>query len=97
MQKELEMVYRNAPTRAVLTISTTRKMGRRGFVLLAGAQTLTQPHTNPFSGVLGVMPKMKYFIFSIILIVFSIGCARDADTPWCGGKTNCSGIVNLAT
>ena len=30
-------------------------MGRRGFVLLAGAQTLTQTHANPFSGVLGVM------------------------------------------
>lgn len=29
-------------------------MGRRGFVLLAGARTLTQTHANPFSGVLGV-------------------------------------------
>ena len=29
-------------------------MGRHGFVLLAGAQTLTQTHANPFSGVLGV-------------------------------------------
>lgn len=41
-----------------------------------------------------VMPKMKYFIFSIILIVFSIGCARDADIPWYGGKTNTNELAD---
>ncbi len=31
------------------------KIGRRGFVLLAGAKTLTQTHANRFLGALGVM------------------------------------------
>jgi hypothetical protein len=35
-------------------------MGRHGFVLLAGAQTLTQTRANPFSGVLGVMRALLF-------------------------------------
>jgi hypothetical protein len=55
-------------------------MGRLGFVLLAGAQTLTQTRANPFSGVLGVsylyMKSIKSivifstFFFGLISILF---------------------------
>jgi hypothetical protein len=54
-----------------ITISTTRKLGRRGFVLLAGAQTLTQTRANPVSGVLGVMCESimkKYHLIALVIL-----------------------------
>jgi hypothetical protein len=44
-------------------------MGRRGFVLLAGARTLTQTHANPFSVVLGVKHKLRPAVLQLSILV----------------------------
>jgi hypothetical protein len=60
-------------------------MGRRRFVLLAGAQTLTQTHANPLSGVLGVMRNSMCKLLSVGIMALLISACAKMDTKTSGG------------
>lgn len=60
-----------------LTNPSCRKLGRRGFVLLAFARTIIQNHANPVSANVGVKYMKKLLPIAFLTILHASACEED--------------------